>query len=637
MYCIKCGCVVGENSLYCTKCGNDLTASRDFCNAVATNGVNGIINGSSGHWLLIVMLEILAMFAVVAPILFKNIIVTILCVAYLLGMLIFSRFRQPEHELLMCCKDCVTKDLQQRNEVVNERLLRKAGAFYKNVNILKACVLFSMFAVGIIIVGIVTGYYFAAVAALIYLAFAHSEFRRTRKPKNQQAIYCVRCGQEIDYSEARILGSDKKAQLKDAVTKLKTLAVINWLIAFWFVYDCEWRRFDLVVGLMFLVFGWGIYRKYQAALFLSLLTFIVLLAALTAATSGLIWGRITLILVIAYCYYMGIKASLLYGRLTKDIKQQKASIEEQSDSNQTPRCKNDFDISAADELDKFSEKNNRAELKAIGKSLLFIVVFIAVSLVVNLLFSLFGLKKVSFDVLKFSKASVEYLALFRMLGENWFAIAGGFICVMWFEYRQNGSPSYVFFDNKRAWRILLIYTLTGVAVYVLGFLGRLVFVSGTHLPDYSGVNFWKYFSLSFIYYLSASILVGIGIFSFTANTLQKCFSKYGAAFIVASFFIILNVCFSDYYTVLDWIDQYLFMMFIALAVFEIKHVAAAIGIAFGWNFAQALAILDRTQTKVYFLNLSGWRSDLVMVASVVIVYMVWDRYISRDAKGRDEM
>ncbi|MEI6286086.1 MAG: hypothetical protein WCP79_06235 [Bacillota bacterium] len=484
---------------------------------------------------------------------------------------------------------------------------------------------------------IVTGYYFAAVTALIYFAFAYSEYRRTRKPKNQQAIYCVRCGQEIDYSEARILGSNKKAQLKEAIAKLKSLAWMNWFLAWWFVYDCDGQMFDIVVGLIFLILGWGIYRKYQTALFLSLLVFIVLLAGLTAATSGLIWIQITIIFFIVYCYYKGIKASLVYDRLAKEIKNQIAFEEEQNNSVQTAISKNTVEVSTKDELVAVPEKNNRAALKAIGKSLLFIVIFSVISIAVSLIFSLFGLKKVTFDVLKFSKTSVEYLALFRMLGENWFAIAGGVICVMWFEHRQNGSPSYVFFDNKRAWRILLIYTLLGFAVFALSFLGRLAFVSSTHLPDYSGVNFWKYFGLSFIYYLSASILVGIGMFSFVASIQRKGFSKYGAAFIVASFFMILNVCFSDYYTVLDWIGQYLFAMFIVLAVFKTKHLAAAIGIAFGWNFSQALAILDRTQTKEYFLDVSGWRSDLVMVASVLLVFAVWKKYLCRDANNRDEM
>ena len=137
MYCIKCGCVVDSNSLYCEKCGNDMTASHDFCNAVATNGVLKIISCSSEHWLLTIMLELLAMFAVIAPIIFKNIIATTLCVVYLLGILINSRFKHPEHELLMYCKDCVTADLQHHNVVVSERLFRKAGAFHKKFNSLR--------------------------------------------------------------------------------------------------------------------------------------------------------------------------------------------------------------------------------------------------------------------------------------------------------------------------------------------------------------------------------------------------------------------------------------------------------------------------------------------------------------------
>lgn|GEM_PF-4319673 len=632
MYCIKCGAVVDDNLIYCTKCGNDTTASRDFCNAVATNGVDKIISGNSGHWLLTVMLELLAMFAVVAPMIFKNIITTTICVLYLIGILIYSRLRKPEHELLMYCKDCVTADLQHHNVVVGEQQIRKAGAFHKNVNILKACVLFSMFAVGIIIVDIVAGYYFAAVTALIYFVFAYSEVKRTKKPKNQQAIYCVCCSNEIDYSEARILGSDKKAQLKDAIAKLKTLAVINWLIAFWFVFDCEWRLFDLVIGLSFLLLGWGIYRKYQAALFLSLLTFIVLLAALTAATSGLIWIQITLILIIAYCYYQGIKASLVHGRLAKEIKLQKKSEEEQSNSEQAPSCKNTVEVSTADELAVVPKNNNKAALKAIGKSLLFIVAFIVICLAVNLIFSLFGLKNFTFDVLKFSKTSVEFPALLKMLGENWFSIAGTVICILWFEYRQNGSPSYVFFDNRAAWRILLIYTLLGIATFVLSFLGRLVFVNGAQLPDYSGVSFMKYLGLSFIYYFSASTLVGVGLFSFAASSLLKGFSKYGAAFVIASLFMIVNICPFDYYTGLDWIYQYLFAMFIALTFLEERHTAAAIGIAFGWNFAQAFAILDRTRTKEYFLDVSDWRSATIMTMSIIIIYIVWKKLVCREVK-----
>lgn len=319
MYCIKCGAGIDDNPTCCMKCGNDLTASSDFSIMAENNGVDILVKEHRRSSFLALAFVLMPMLMAVLAIGAKNEYLNVLLLFIMLGLCIYSLFKNRKQVFLLFCRDCVEDDFARHSVQTSEKQLRLAGQLAKGANFFKIFVYFCVLAIFMLLVCIGQGQFVLSASVCLLVCYYVIEIIQTKDTSDQTALFCVRCGKSVDFSETSIMGSEYKVRIRAVKNSFQILAIMHWGIAGYAIISMGAYLGGLLVSVGVALIGFGIFRGNRICVLISSLMYILLLAALVAVSKWTVLiGSSVLIIASAFLYYRSIIAAWEYHRLLKE-------------------------------------------------------------------------------------------------------------------------------------------------------------------------------------------------------------------------------------------------------------------------------------------------------------------------------